>query len=91
MKLKHSNIVVDGNHLLALITQAIAAEIPKHLPATITMNDEVLTTKEAAKFLKLSIPFVTKLSEDGILHCVRNGRKRHFLKSKLITYMLKSN
>jgi len=55
------------------------------------MNDEVLTTKEAAKFLKLSIPFVTKLSEDGILHCVRNGRKRHFLKSKLITYMLKSN
>ena len=53
------------------------------------MSEELLTAKEAAKFLKMSYHYLMRLASQGIIPSYQKGRKhrRYFLKSELIAWL----
>ncbi len=53
------------------------------------MSEELLTGREAAKFLKLNYHYLMRLASQGIIPSHQKGRKckRYFLKSELIAWL----
>ena len=47
-------------------------------------GEELITKKEAAQFLKCSLPTVSALVRDGIIPCHRFGANIRFLKSEIL-------
>lgn len=50
-------------------------------------NEEVLTTEEAAKLLRVSTKTVLGLARDGVLPGEKVGRAWRFLRSDLLNYL----
>jgi excisionase family DNA binding protein len=57
------------------------------------MTEELLTAKEAAKFLKMNYYYLMRLASQGIIPSYQKGRKhkRYFLKSELIAWLKGEN
>jgi len=53
------------------------------------MNEELLTGKEAAEFLKMNYHYLMRLASQGLIPSHQRGRKhrRYFLKSELIAWL----
>lgn len=53
------------------------------------MQEEILTAKEAAKFLKMSYTHLMRLASQGIIPSHQSAKrgKRYFLKSELIAWI----
>ena len=49
--------------------------------------DEVLTTKEATAYIKLSRQTLLKLTNEGKIHASKAGRQYRFLKSELDKFL----
>lgn len=51
------------------------------------MNDELLTIKEAAKFLKMATVTLYRLTRDGELTVIKRGGYVRYRKSDLIAFL----
>ena len=52
------------------------------------MEDEIMTTEEAAKFLKVSMQHVRNLTRQGELTPIRRGRRyTRYWKSELVAFL----
>ena len=90
-KLNSTLIGIDQESLLSIIGQVVAKElqklIPKMSPKEETQKDEVLTTKEACKLLKISKTTLWRLNKRGEIPTRKLNTKTVFLKSDLLTYL----
>ena len=63
----------------------------KHYPLSPVQNssdaDDVLTVKEAAKFLTLSIPTIYGLISKGELPVMKRSKRCYFSKKELLSYL----
>lgn len=71
----------------AIISTAVKNEFLEHLqnlsPPDKSTNDELLSKKQAAIFLKMSLPTLSKLVLEGVIPCRRIGSNIRFKKSEL--------
>lgn len=87
-------IQISPEELVSLITLSIKAEIDKILMNT-SLNKEnedvFLTRIETAEFFKVSLVTIHEWSKNGILKCYKMGNRSYYLKSELISQLMKSN
>jgi excisionase family DNA binding protein len=57
--------------------------VPAEPPEQLSLDEPLLTPKEAAHLLRATPYWVTRKARDGVLPCVRVGRRIAFLRSDL--------
>ena len=67
-----------------LIREVLSEELDKALTYRNQPEDEVLTTKEAANFLRISLASLNKCVAENSIPSFKIGRGRRFLKSYLV-------
>jgi excisionase family DNA binding protein len=67
-----------------LIREVLSEELDKALTYRNQPEDEVLTTKEAANFLRISLTSLNKCVAENTIQSFKIGRGRRFLKSSLV-------
>jgi excisionase family DNA binding protein len=90
MSLKDNTLFLNGISLEefeSIITNAVRKEMQPHLQKLSenkeSKREELLSKKEAANFLRMSLPTLSKLVKDGVIQCSRIGGSLRFKKSQL--------
>ncbi|MEI9954892.1 MAG: helix-turn-helix domain-containing protein [Ferruginibacter sp.] len=89
MEFKDTLIIqgVSREEFKSFITDAIKNEMQSQLQKITeqkqTSSDELLSKKEAAVFLRISLPTISKLVKEGVITCSRIGGSLRFKKSHL--------
>jgi excisionase family DNA binding protein len=78
-------IVTTKEQLSAIVGEAVRAQLQEHLPAIqqTTPETHLLTRKEAAKFLAISLPTLNEWSKNGLVIAHKCGVKVYYKKSEL--------
>jgi excisionase family DNA binding protein len=76
----------DRDDLVSMIKEAFKEELKEILKQKDQQNeyDELLTRKEAARFLKISLRTISNYQEDGRIPHYRLGRGIYFKKGELM-------
>lgn len=73
---------LEVNELVEMICSKLKAEITDRLPEK-EVNEEYLTRNETSKFLKISLPTLSKYCQDGRIKSYRIGRSIRFKKTEI--------
>lgn len=84
MNSKPTQPIRNSFELEELMRKIISDEIQKSFATQLSVNDQVLTAKEAARFLQVSIPTLNELVASKSIPYFKAGRSRRFLKSYLV-------
>lgn len=84
MNSKSNQPIRNSFEMEELMRKIISDEIQKTFSTQLSLNDQVLTAKEAAEFLKVSIPTLNELVACKSVPHFKVGRSRRFLKSYLV-------
>lgn len=76
------------NDFQDLIAETVNSCLRRKTPITQEQpTDELLTVKDAAKFLSLSVPTVYGLISKNAIPCMKRSKRVYFFKTELINYL----
>ena len=85
-------LIISKDELKQVLMEIISAEIFPQIPQvtkTETKTDEILSRKDAAQILGVSLPTLTKYSLDGMVPFYRLGSRIRYKRNEIENCLLK--
>ena len=95
---EHQNLTEELHHisgqldeLIRLIKDSAAFHTDKLLDEPAPINNEVMTIKEAAAMLRISLPKMYEFARSGKVHCLEIGRRVLVSRSSIMALLMEGD